>query len=127
MIIFRIDRVQITGIQEPDFVWYLEHTGWEEVVFRYIFLIGMYQLFHEKCLAVLIPDIVWSLLHLVGFTWQMVACTIPLGLLLGWCMFLFPEPLGMVLCIIIHTFIGAMGYKLGIIQKWIRRGGHFLN
>lgn len=115
-----VDKVQLTGVQEPDLVWYLEHTGWEEVVFRYIALVGLYQLFPVKWIAILISDVVWSLLHLIGFKWQMIVATIPLGILLGWFMFWLPEPVGMMVCIVVHTFIGAMGYRLGIIQRWIK-------
>lgn len=107
---------------------YVKQVFFEEALFRYVGIFALLWLFWQFhwygiapwWVAILTINIVWSLLHLVGFTWEMSAVCFPLGLLLGWLMYWFVHPFGFILAVGIHTGVGALGYKLGILQKWIR-------
>ena len=118
----------LLSIPEPELGWYIEHTFFEEAIFRYIGIFGILWVMYKFNFYGLLPiwiaiitiDIIWSLLHLIGFRWQMVACTLPLGILLGWMLFWWDQPFGYTFAVIVHTIVGIAGYKMNIIQKWMR-------
>jgi hypothetical protein len=104
------------------FTWYLIHTGWEELIFRYgvIGLLTWSGL--DWKIIVLISGLVWAWSHYIGFRLQMVAVCFVLGLILGWLYigFILWSPLNGIVCLGIHVLIGWLGIRSGIIPGWIR-------
>ena len=131
-------------MQKIEVNFYIKQVFFEEGLFRYIGVLGLIALstflitikwltfylvlmnlswlywFSMPWFTIGFITIIWSLLHLIGFRWPMVAATLPLGVILGWLMLWLPHPLSLLITIVIHFGIGAGGYFCGIIQKWIR-------
>jgi hypothetical protein len=106
-----------TGIGWIDIEYYSLIVIREEVIFRFL---PISLACYHNWWGVVMTTICWATLHLVGFRWPMFLSTLVLGIGLGWLFIWLPNPYGLLACILIHLGIGAGGYKLGIIEKWIK-------
>ena len=121
----------------PPWLLYLENTASEELVFRLFMISFLYWIIPNIIAVIIISAIIFGLVHLIIFKWQMAVGAFILGLILGF-VFLFVfwftcnSPFtgaecaraifySLLSCTGIHYFVGFLAYRMKFTTKYEKK------